>query len=113
MNLLNTRTAKLLHIKDRLASIAKILKGRSSYDVLLSQVQLMVPQDVTVDDIEVQKGSLTMTLSSTSLLSLSNFLDSIADITTNRQLFSSVAINSIMADSTIGKYSVVVKAKVL
>lgn len=113
LSLLHSKTGKVLFIKERLQNISTIMNSRSTYDSLLNQINTMLPGDITVGSFDISKKTMTLVLSSHSLASLSNLLDTMTDMVNNKQTFKTLAIDDLVADGASGKYSLSVKVGLL
>ena len=65
----------LLLISERLNSIKKVLSNRSKIDVKMQSVLSIIPQSFTVTTINIDRGKISVGISSTSLASLDSFLE--------------------------------------
>lgn len=113
LNLLHEKTAKILLAKERLGGVDKLLAKRSSLDTLIAQISLMVSDDMTIDEFSSDKTGVTIIVSSRSLLSLSDFIDTISDVTSKHQIFKSTTIDSLSADGIQNKYTLSLKGQLL
>lgn len=101
---------QLLH--DRTAFIATILANRNSYDTMMTDIESLLGNDITLTRVAITKKSVILSLTSSSLISLRNFLDTFSTKVDKKQ-FAKLTINEISADGQSGLFSVSIQADTL
>lgn len=112
VSLEKNKLAKLNLINDRLKGIRDILKNRKNYTNTLNILLSQIPQGVTASSLRIEKGDLTLTVNSSSLLPINKFLNNIIDLSIKKNVVKGVTIESLTIDSKTGIYSLSVKAKI-
>src|SRR5258706_9403817 len=70
LTLLHGKSVKILLVKNRLSAIDTTLKHRTSYEGLLAQIAKLIPENTTIDTMDIGNGTLALTISSSSLSDL-------------------------------------------
>lgn len=105
--------AKLVFIKDRVKSSQTIINNRQHFDQSLGLIQKRMTSDLQITELSMNKGKLAVTVASTSLSSLNDFLNKLADAVDTKQDFSKITLTNYLADETGNKYSVTVEVVML
>ena len=100
-------------ITDRVTNISNILSQRGNYMPQIDAVVGKVPSDVTVDQLNVETGGITLSVSSTSLLSINKFMDDIVSFSNQKKVIKDLVIQSFSLDANTGKYALDLKATIL
>jgi len=108
---LQSRAVKVLLLEERLTDIGKILPQRSTYENLISQVSSLLPSTVSIDQLSIKTGTLSITISAPSISILNNVSDTFSGLVSKKQLFRLVTIDAITIDN--GKNSLTMKATLL
>ena len=106
----HTKEKKLLLVKDRLAGISSILKTRTSYGKSINTFIGKFPQDVLIENLDLDKKTLQITVSSPTLLSLNTLIDDLTDMAKQKELIRSLSLESITGGQKNSKYLVTLKA---
>lgn len=100
----HTDMMKLLLIKERTTVIESILSKRRSYDQLLDAIQSRLPGGVEVRSLNIETGTLSLTVSSKSLDLLNTFTSNLANAVAEKKIFSQVILNNISVEERGGNY---------
>lgn len=106
------RLSKYYFLNDRLKGIEKVIKDRKNYTDVLNNLVSQIPQDTQVGSLEIDKGDISLSVSSSSLLPLNKFLNNMIDLSLNKHVIHNMTIESLTIDSQTGKYSLAIKAKI-
>ena len=107
---LHDKEAKILIINERLNGISKILGSRGNYDFLMNAFLQKIPQDTSVDSFGVDKNKIVLTVSSDSLSSMDDLIDSFIDMVEKQQIIKNLTIESLTSDRISGIYILSIKA---
>lgn len=107
------KLAKLNLLNDRLRGIKEILKERKNYTTTLNSLLEQVPVGATTSSLSINKSSVSLTVTSSSLLPINKFLNNIVDLYTKKHLIREIVIESLTVDTRSGTYSLSVKAKTI
>lgn len=113
LSFLRKKEAKVLIINDRLKNIGGVLKERKNYLNTVTAI-LKETTGVSATTLSVDKDTIELTVSSSSLLSINNFLNNLISSTTKRTIkIRDLSIESLTLNRQGGNYSLSVKAKLL
>jgi len=107
---LHEKEAKILIINNRISDISKILESRDNYDLLMNAFLEKIPKDTSINSLEIGKNKVTLTVSSDSLSSLDNLIDSFIDMVGKQQIINNLTIESLASDQKSGVYLLSIKA---
>jgi len=94
-----TEIAKLAVVNERSDTIAGILSKRPNFDGTIDFMKSKLPRGVTITAFEVDKSTLSVTLSSKSLALLNEFLNNLLQSANETQKFSRVTLADLSIDS--------------
>ncbi|MBI2074543.1 MAG: PilN domain-containing protein [Candidatus Levybacteria bacterium] len=100
-------------IHDRLLNISKVISQRTSYNVLVNQIVQNTPVSVSINSFSLDKKAVLLTISSSSLSSISTFLDNMVDLTIKKKFFSKITLSSLSLDGRNGKYFLSIEGTLL
>lgn len=104
LTLLSQKSAKLLLMKNRLKETAIIEKKRQHLDEIIGSVIEGVPADVSLNSLNIDIKSVSITASSNSLSSINIFLDRLVDKVVKGKIFNKIALDSLSLDSKGSRY---------
>lgn len=110
---LNKKTAKLAIINNRLKDISNILEKRKNYTSAINTLLQLMPPGLSTTTLELSKKDVLLVVHSNSLLLIDKFLNSIIDLSSKKQVISSVMIESLTTNQKTGSYSLSVKTSLL
>lgn len=105
LSFLQKRVGNLLLVKSRLHDIDTIIKSQDNLDSTLQKLEEGLPTNVTVESLSITKTHITLTVSSPSLVSINQFLDFLISESGKKELVKKVTVNSLLADTKLGKYT--------
>lgn len=73
MNVYDSQRVKLLTVAERLSVIKKVASSDKVFTQRLSQIVQNIPQDMTVENLDIQGGKVSIRVSSSSLSSFNTF----------------------------------------
>lgn len=106
------RLSKYYLLNDRLKGVEEILKDRKNYTNVLNSLVSQIPPDTKVGSLEIDKGDISLSVDSSSLLPLNEFLNNMVDLSINKHVIHNMTIESLTIDSKTGNYSIAIKAKI-
>lgn len=107
------KLAKLNLLNDRLRGINQVLRERKNYTTILNSILSEIPQEARAQVLSINKSSVSLTVTSSSLLPLNKFLNNILELSENKKYIREMVIESLTIDSRTGSYSLSIKAKVI
>ncbi|MCL5019480.1 MAG: hypothetical protein M1426_03240 [Patescibacteria group bacterium] len=110
---LNKKSAKLAIINNRLKDISDIMEKRKNYTNTINTLLQLMPPGVSTTTLELSKKDVVLIVHSNSLLSIDKFLNSIIDLSSKKQVISSVTIESLIINPKTGSYSLSLKTILL
>ena len=110
---LHTKLATYYLIKDRINNISNIISNRKSYVDATNTVFGKIPSGLSTDALDVDTGTMILTVSGSSLLPMNQFLDNLIALGQSGKVIKNINILSLILDTKSGKYSLTVQADVL
>lgn len=102
----NEMIVKLLLTKDRIVNIQDVLKTRSVYSATLQDMGMKVPAGVTMDEVYLENNTLLVTLSSSSLVQIDQFLETLLESYRDSKIFKTIKLVSLQQDFKKGLYKI-------
>lgn len=106
------RAAKLAIINERITTVSKIYKQRPDYNYILNLILTKKTDNTKLVGMDLGESSVTVSLSSSSLLTLNNFLNSIIDSSKKSEKINSVFLDSLSVSQTSSSYTMAVKINI-
>lgn len=103
------KAAKLAIVNERVISISKIYSERPDYVQILDQVLSKKPNELRTSGLDIGESSIILSVSSSSLLPLNNFLNSVIDLSKTNDRIGSVFLDSLSASQNSSAYIMGVK----
>lgn len=103
------KVSKVYLLNDRLKNLRTIIKNRKSYTSSLNLILSQVPDGVNASSLDIDKGNLTLTVNSSSLLPINKFLNNIVDLSSKKTI-KNMIIESLTINPKNGLYSLSIKA---
>lgn len=113
LSLLSQKSAKILIMKNRLNEIVILEKKRKRLDETIGAVIEGAPSDLSLNSLNVDKKSVSVTASSNSLSSLNIFLDGLVDKAVKGKTFNKITLDSLSLDSKGNRYVIAVTLELL
>ena len=98
------KAAKLAIVDERALAISKIYSQRQDFGSIVSLVLSKKTDDIKTTALNIDQSSVIVTISSASLLSLNNFLNSVINVLKNNNQVSSVFLDSLSVNQTSSSY---------
>lgn len=108
----SSKNAKYNLLSDRLRIIKSLLTSRRDYTKTLDALLRQLPPDVNIKGLTLDKEDAVMTVSSTSLLSINEFLNNAVKNLNNKAL-RDITIEGLIIDKSSGTFSLSLKASVI
>lgn len=102
---LKSKMAQFFIIEERLTNISEIIVKRPNWEKIIETLEKKKPQEVSIDNLSMDKKDLSLSVSSYSLLLLDKFLNNLIEITGDKKVFSNLTLNSTTLDKKSGKYT--------
>ena len=99
-------------ITDRIKNISNILSQRGNYIPQIDEVLGKIPADVSVDELNVKTGAISVFVSSATLLSINKFMDDMVSFAEKGKVINDLIIQSFSLDAASGKYSLGLTANI-
>jgi len=108
----NTRAAKLSIVNNRVIEISEIKKQSRDFTEFMNVILNMKPDDIFVNSFEIEEKTATISISSTSLLPISDFINELIKYskknTSQNPTITKVTIESLSANNKSGEFSMTV-----
>lgn len=108
---LQEKAAKLNFLSDRLRNVESITNERKNYIKTVSAILDGLPSDVLTTSLTLDKNEVLLTVSSSSLSSINEFLNNTIEVAQEKHLLRDLIIENLAAQSR--QYSLTLKAKLL
>lgn len=109
----NERIAKISVVNARIAEIRKLREQNVDYTDLIKTILEMLPEEVTITNLEIEEKKTLLTVSSSSLLPISELVERLLkfskDSSKNKPASSKVTIESISAQDKTGNFTMTVR----
>lgn len=99
--------------KDRINNIAGIISTRRDYGKHIDAILAKVPQDLSLEGIDVEKDIISVSMSGNSLVTINKFIDDITALGKEKKVLSNVILESLSLNVKNGEYTVMVKGEAL
>lgn len=98
INKFSSRKTNLVLLRERLSSINSILFSRVDLDRKIANVVSLLPQDIQIDNMNMNKDGAYVSLKSQSLFTLSQLFDTIENNSSKKEGFAKIRLNSFSID---------------
>lgn len=105
--------AKLALVKDRVENIKTIIDKRTYLDKELESIQTKIPSGIKIDNLNLSKGKVSLTLKTQSLALFKDFLDEITRDKETGGEFSEVKLVELTADPLQNTYLLTIQAETI
>ncbi len=102
--ILADKQAKLIVLNQRVNDISTIFKKRKNYDLVLSAIIADFPANISITSLSVDKSKISAIVSSSSLISLNDFIDSLKGMVEKKQFLKNVTINNLNLNGKTSGY---------
>lgn len=110
ISLMSERNAKYNLLTDRLKFIKIIINSRKNYISTLKAIVEQLPSDANVRSLTLDKDGILISVSSTSLLPINQFLSNITE-NPGKKIIKDITIEGLTVDKQTGIYSISIRAK--
>lgn len=110
---LHDKAAKLYLANDRVSNINNIIAKRKNYSEVVNKIVGLMPSDLSIDSLTITDQAILLTVSSNSLQSINQFLNSYVDFGNKGKPIDSVSVDNLVVNTKTGRYSLSFKAQVL
>ncbi|MBI2026034.1 MAG: hypothetical protein HYT06_01490, partial [Candidatus Levybacteria bacterium] len=100
-------------VKDRINNINNLLNIRENYITPIDTVLGKVNEQLSINAFSIEKNKMTLTLSASSLVPISETINAIYDLGKEKKIISDVKLTSLGLDTQGGRYIVTLQAKIL
>lgn len=105
------KEAKAVLISRKLKDIKQIIKGRENYDVLLADINSAIPENISINELEVNEEVVRITATSNSLLPIDRFLNNLLAMVEKKKFIGNLSISGLTSEGEGGEYSVSITGK--
>ncbi len=105
------RQVKLLILNNRIENIDKILKIRKDLSKIMSSLLVKIPNNLSIDDFEVDSKSVIITGQSRSLFLIGEFINNLTDMVRKKEVIKSLTLNSLTLDESKNVYLISIKSE--
>ncbi len=99
-------------ISDRAKKLQGVISQRKNYASQVNTVLAKVPADTTIDALEIEKGKISIAVSSTSLLSINKFINDTVALGSEGKILKNVVIQGLSVNTSGGKYVLAIRADI-
>lgn len=105
------RKGKLFIVNSRIQNIKDILVKRKNYAQDITILMNQMPSGLSVEDMQMDNESFSITVSSSSLIDIGVFIDNLIDMAKKKELISSLILDSLTFDEEKNSYLVSLQSK--
>jgi hypothetical protein len=98
--------------QERLKTIKTIMSKRKTYPKTLDGILNKLPGDLNVSGISISQGSLILSISGKSLLSMNQYIDDIMLFSDNNSKLSNLTVNSLQYNNSSSDFTLAIQAKI-
>lgn len=113
LSVFQTKIIKYVLFTDRLNNISNIVSNRFQFDTKIDGLIKIIPPDININNISMDKKRISMTISTSSLFAVEIFINNIKTMVDNKQLFSRANFGGITVNHKKGEYSFSIEADLL
>lgn len=105
------RQAKLLAVNNKIESISEILEKRKDLHLVTSAILSKIPNNLSIDSLEIDGKTVSMTVQSASLFSIGELINNLTDMVRKKEILSSLTLSSLAFNESKKNYQATVKAE--
>jgi hypothetical protein len=109
LSFFNDMIVKILLTNDRLTQIKHIFQTRPVYSQPIDVVRKLIPPNAAIEEIHLDNKIVSITISSTSLSPLDEFIRALVSYNTSSRLFRKITLVSLLQNFDKGKYMLTFK----
>lgn len=106
------KQAKLFVLNNRIDNIEKILGKRIDLSKVMSGLLAKMPSRLSIEDMEVNDKTVTLTAKSTSLLAIGELINNLTDMVRKKEIINSLILNTLTFDESNNSYQVSIESEV-
>jgi len=110
---LSGKQAKLIILNQRLNDISLLLKKRTNYDLAIDSILQQAPLDIVTTSLSVEKGKVSMIVSSDSLHSVDSFINGLKSMVAKKQFIKNITVDNLIFNSKDSSYSLTFRTDLL
>lgn len=110
MSQFQSKQAKLLVLSDRINNIQNILDKRKDLSSVTNIILERMPNQLSIDSLEMDEKTISITASSTSLFSIGEFINNLTGMVKNKEFITSLTLDSLVFDDSKNSYQVSVSS---
>jgi len=110
---LKSKAGKLLIVNDRIKGITEILNKRKDYSIVSNSLLGLIPQGVVVKAFSLDKDSVKISVSSSSLSSINTFLNALVSFSSQKKIIRNLVMEGIIVNTKTGQYTLSIGATIL
>lgn len=99
--------------KDRINNLNTLISTRKDYTKTIKPLLAKVPNNLKIDDLDVEDDKIILTVSGSSLVEINNIINDLVMLSGKMQYINNLKIDSLNLNSTQGNYAVTFKADLL
>lgn len=108
---LQDKQAKLFIINDRLTNIEEVFQDREDLSKNINSLLSNAPNNLSIENLEMDNKSLVLTISSSSLLSINDFINNLIDMARKKEIIRSLTLSGLTFDESKNTYLVSLKSE--
>lgn len=113
LQLLADKQTQYLFLTDRVQRIQTIVKKRNDFAAILSQIQSLIPDLVSVQGLSLDNKKISLVVSSDSLPAIGQFIDGFTQAVKKKQIVKHVTFDDVLANPVKGNYTVSMQGELL
>ncbi len=110
---LHQRIVTVVLTQDRVHNIQILLNKRKDYPQIVNQFMTILPSDLTVTQMILDNGSLSITVTGASLMSMNDYINGLIDSVNKNSKISNFSIQSLVYNSDLSVYRLTFQADIL
>ncbi len=103
---LQERAGKLLFTENRVKDISGIVDKRTVFDGTITQITQIIPSEILVQSVSLDKKIFSLTITSPSLSSINTLVEGIETLAQDQKTFSKITLEGLTIDPKTGDYIV-------
>lgn len=105
------KQARLFILNDRISNILEILDKRHDLSSVMSSILAKTPNNILVENMEIDYNVISMTVHSNSLFTIGEFINNLTDMVRKKDKINSLTLNSLVFDENKNSYTASIKSE--
>ncbi len=105
------KQTKLLAVNNKIESISEILEKRKDLHLVTSAILSKIPNNLSIDSLEIDGKTVSMTVQSASLFSIGELINNLTDMVRKKEILSSLTLSSLAFNENGKNYQAAVRAE--